>query len=110
MRPLQVQSEYSSGNLTAVACRLLCIANLLSAAVPPRATAQSTVPVAAAPRRITTSNDTVYFVPDSPDEPGDESRRALAYAAGTRSWFETRLRTERIETRPTMPDALAGFG
>src|SRR5690348_10762625 len=110
MRPVQVQSPYSSGNIVALACRVLNVAAAVLIAAPSQATAQSTAAVAAAPRRITTSNDTVFFVPDSPDEQGDKSRRALAYAAGTRSWFEARLPTDRIEARRSMPEAVAGYG
>ena len=104
MRPHRVLPSRSSGNFA-----LALGAALLFSATPVAARAQA-VPIAAAPRRITASHDTVFFFPASPDESADRTRRVLGYTAATRSWFETRLRAERAEAaRVPLPDAAAAY-
>ena len=103
MRPLRVRPSCSSGTFA------LCV--LLSSLTASRASGQAAVPIAAAPRYITTSHDTVFFFPATPDESADRTRRTLGYASATRSWFETRLRAERPEqARAPLPESASAYG
>ena len=86
------------------------MAALLALGLPLSARAQSSIPIAAAPRYITTSHDTVFFLPATPDESMDRTRRVLGYASATRGWFETRIHAERPESsRVTLPEAASAY-
>lgn len=53
------------------------------------------------PRRILATTDTIYFFAATADESSDRTRRAMAYAVGSRTWMELRIATPDGAAKPS---------